>query len=175
MHCPVCRDVELVPTCLENGLTGHGCARCGGVLVSVLQARQWAETQSDAAWSGHIELVAETTTALTCPKCEHFMGKFRIDAGVGNRLDLCAHCGEFWLDAGEWNLLGALELRDKLPSIFSQPWQLGIRRRESAEDRQRRLLSALGPEDARRVQDFARWLDAHPQAALIRRRLELTH
>ena len=140
--------------------------------MSVLAARQWAEGQPECSWSGHVDSVAETSGAITCPKCARFMSKFRIGAGVGNRLDLCSHCGEFWLDAGEWALLGALELRGRLPAIFSQPWQLGLREREAAEARQQRLLDTLGAEDLARVQDFARWLKSHPQRALIRRQLD---
>lgn len=173
MHCPACHESELKPALLENGLAGHGCGHCGGVLVSVLEARQWAESEPGVGWSGHVEAVADSTAALNCPKCHHFMSKFRIDAGVGNRLDLCGHCGEFWLDAGEWNLLGALELRHQLPALFSQPWQLGVRQRESAAEREARLREQLGAEDHARVREFSRWLNAHPQAALIRRSLQL--
>lgn len=171
MLCPVCTDVGLVPTRLENGLTGHGCGRCGGVLVSALDARQWAESQPAGSWAGSIEELAETSSALNCPKCAHFMSKFRIEAGVTNRLDFCAHCGEFWLDAGEWSLLGALELRAHLPSIFTQPWQLGIRQRESTAAREVELIKALGTADHARVKAFADWLATHPQAARIRRQL----
>ena len=171
MLCPVCADAALVPTRLENGLAGHGCARCGGVLVSALDARQWAESQPAGSWAGPIEELTETATALNCPKCAHFMSKFRIEAGVTNRLDFCTHCGEFWLDAGEWSLLGALELRAHLPSIFTQPWQLGIRQRESAAAREAELIKALGAADHARVKAFADWLATHPQAARIRRQL----
>lgn len=173
MLCPVCSDVALVPTRLENGLAGHGCGRCGGVLVSALDARQWAELQPAGSWAGPIEELVETSTALNCPKCAHFMSKFRIEAGVTNRLDFCSHCGEFWLDAGEWSLLGALELRAHLPSIFTQPWQVGIRQRESAAAREAELIKALGAADHARVKAFADWLATHPQAARIRRQLGL--
>jgi Zn-finger nucleic acid-binding protein len=175
MHCPVCRQPPLAPTQLENGLAGLGCRDCGGVLVPVLAARQWAETEGADGWSGHVEALAldDSSSALNCPKCGHFMCKFRIDAGIDYRLDLCGHCGEFWLDAGEWNLLGALELRQRLPAIFSQPWQLEIRQRESQAERETRLRAALGDGDYARVAEFARWLRAHPQAAQIRRHLGL--
>jgi Zn-finger nucleic acid-binding protein len=175
MHCPACKTEELAPTQLENGLTGLGCAACGGVLVPVPAARQWAESVDANSWAGHVEAVgiSDSAAAMNCPKCAHFMGKFRIDAGVENRLDLCAHCGEFWLDAGEWNLLGALELRQQLPSLFSQPWQLGVRQREAAVDREQRLRDTLGEADHARVQAFATWLSGHPHASLIRRRLAI--
>lgn len=175
MHCPACQTHALASTQLDNGLTGLGCSVCGGVLVPVPAARQWAETTDEPGWCGHVEAmeISDSSGALTCPKCGHFMGKFRIDAGVENRLDLCGHCGEFWLDAGEWKLLGALELRQQLPSIFSQLWQLGIRQREASTDREARLRELLGEADHARVQAFARWLHAHPQAAAIRRHLGL--
>lgn len=173
MHCPACQTHTLAPMQLDNGLTGLGCAACRGVLVPVPAARQWAESAEETGWTGHVEAIgiSDSGAALTCPKCRHFMGKFRIDAGVDNRLDLCGHCGEFWMDAGEWNLLGALELRQHLPSIFSQLWQVGIRQREAGASREGRLRELLGDADHARVQDFARWLRAHPHADAIRRHL----
>jgi Zn-finger nucleic acid-binding protein len=175
MHCPACQTPTLVATELDAGLGGLGCSGCGGVLLAVPVARQWAESGGETAWAGHVEAIeiSDSGAALTCPKCRHFMGKFRIDAGVDNRLDLCGHCGEFWLDAGEWNLLGALELRQHLPSIFSQMWQLGIRQREAAAHREGRLRELLGDADHARVQEFARWLRGHAQAEAIRRYLGL--
>ncbi len=176
MNCPSCPAEALAPTQLDSGLIGLGCAACGGVLLPVPAARQWAETTDEPGWCGHVEAIeiSDSSAALTCPKCRHFMGKFRIDAGIDNRLDLCSHCGEFWLDAGEWNLLGALELRQQLPSIFSQLWQLGIRQREASTHRELRLLEELGEADYATVQNFARWLRDHPQSSLIRRHLGLT-
>lgn len=171
MYCPVCKDRPLRPMKLENGLLAHGCAGCGGALVGVLEARQWAERHSSADAGTAEREPMDTAVALTCPKCRHFMTKFRIQADVGNRLDLCAHCGEFWLDAGEWGLLGALDLRTQLPDIFSAPWQLGIRQREAERQQEARLVEVLGEADHARLLACRDWLRGHPQAALIRRQL----
>lgn len=36
MHCPACRDSQLKPTKLDDGLLAHGCERCSGALVALV-------------------------------------------------------------------------------------------------------------------------------------------
>ena len=126
MHCPACRTTRLQPARLEDGLLGHDCAQCQGTLVSLLHYRDWAERQP--AHETSVELAAEaeageTSHALSCPKCAKLMSKFQISGARANRLDLCGTCDEAWLDSGEWQLLKALELSQRMPAIFTDAWQ----------------------------------------------------
>lgn len=175
MYCPVCEQRPLRPMKLEPGLVAHGCAACGGALVSVLAARDWAEGHPAPVEPSRAEATApetsDTGSAITCPKCRHFMAKYRIEAGVGNRLDVCGHCGEFWADGGEWRLLASLDLIAKLPEVFSAPWQVGIRHREVAAAQEARIAAVLGEEDHARLLALKGWLADHPHAALILREL----
>jgi hypothetical protein len=62
------------------------------------------------------------------------------------------------LDGGEWELLEALQLSLKMPTIFSDSWQRRIRR-ELTEDTRRSILArTIGEEATKRVEDFRAWL-----------------
>lgn len=99
------------------------------------------------------------------------MTKYRFDGAVANKLDLCGHCGEIWLDGGEWALLGSLDLQSRLPAVFTEPWQRNLRRERQDHAADVRLSAKVGPLDLERVKEFARWLDAHPHAAELRQYL----
>ena len=46
MHCPKCKNENLKPTKLEEGLPVMGCPKCEGGLLSLLYYRDWAERVS---------------------------------------------------------------------------------------------------------------------------------
>ena len=91
------------------------------------------------------------------------MTKYKISGEINNRLDLCDHCGEVWIDSGEWQLLAALDLQDRMGAIISEPWQrkLAVDQGEITYEEQQRDL--LGEETYDKVRDFRDWLDLHPQ------------
>lgn len=172
MQCPTCSSSTLRPLRLEAGLAAAGCGHCEGYLVSVLGFRAWAEDHapvSDRARSVKLtSLPQDSSLALKCAKCARLMTKYRIDDEVANKLDLCAHCGEIWLDGGEWALLGALDLQSQLPAIFTEPWQRAVRREAVDRSVDARLAAKVGPLDFDRVREFALWLDTHPHALELR-------
>lgn len=161
LKCPKCKTPELLPTMIEEGLPALGCAQCHGSLVSLLYYRHWAETQKSAS-TGESKPNAiatdDTATALTCPKCSRFMMKYKVSGAVANRLDVCGYCDEAWLDRGEWELLEALHLSHRLPSIFTEQWQRRIRREMSEESRRSILERTIGAEGAAKVEAFRDWL-----------------
>ena len=163
MKCPKCKHVDLRAARIENDLPAAGCTQCKGALVSLLYYRDWAERHASDHVSlagGHaaIEDVDDTTNAITCPKCARLMTKYKISGAVANRLDVCPGCDEAWLDGGEWELLKALELANKMPQVFTEHWQRNIRK-QIAEDARREILrKAIGDDALKRTEEFKSWL-----------------
>jgi Zn-finger nucleic acid-binding protein len=163
MKCPRCQTPDLKPTMIEEYLPAMSCETCEGSLVSLLYYRHWAETQKPAtatppSASADVE-TSDTTKALVCPKCARIMAKYKVTGAVANRLDVCGLCDEAWLDRGEWELLEALQLSHKMPSIFTEVWQRRIRHEQSEETRRTILRRTLGDAAAQRVEDFRVWLN----------------
>lgn len=168
--CPHCRDRALHPSRIEADLPALSCDGCGGSLLSLVAYRHWRESQPEPSASDDgddtLDEVKDTSIALCCPKCRHFMTKFRMSADAHNQIDLCVHCDEAWLDRGEWQLLDRLALAGKLTQVFTQPWQNRVRSTE-AERRAEQLWSErLGVHYAR-AQELREWLRSNPQAREI--------
>ncbi|MBL8296760.1 MAG: zf-TFIIB domain-containing protein [Rhodanobacteraceae bacterium] len=169
-HCPHCKDRRLNPARIENDLPAMSCDGCGGSLLSLVAYRHWRESQPEHAVDDVAEYgldeVKDTSIALCCPKCRHFMTKFRVSADAQNQIDLCVHCDEAWLDHGEWQLLDRLALAGKLTQVFTQPWQNRVRSTQ-AERRAEQLWSErLGPHYPR-AHELREWLRRNPQAREI--------
>ena len=164
MQCPACSHFRLKPVKLEAGLPALSCSKCQGSLVPLVTYRAWAEMQSpEEAASTEAQPVEDTRSALRCPKCSKLMMKYRIGHQTDNRVDLCAHCDEAWLDAGEWQLLRHLKCHTSLASIMTEPWQRRLREHEREEVIERKYLSALGEDDWQRLQSLAEWVHSHPK------------
>lgn len=165
MHCPACRTTRLQPTKLDGGLLAHGCAACSGALVSLLYYRDWAERSPQEPQASEVAVseAGDSQQALTCPKCSKLMGKYQISGTRANRLDLCGSCDEAWLDGGEWELLKALELSQRMPAIFTEAWQRRVRQQASEEARRQRFTRLVGEEAINRADEVRAWLNDHPQ------------
>ena len=166
MNCPSCTDQALRPTKLHDGLPAYTCTHCHGVLIDLLTYRHWAETRADDADAVHGEgetasLVEGSSQALLCSKCSHIMTKYSISGSTANKVDLCTTCHDAWLDAGEWQLLGALHLQGKLADIVTDPWQKAVRTQAVESMRDERLRALFG-DDLPRLQELRGWLAEHP-------------
>lgn len=173
MHCPQCKGYSLEPRELEPGLVAAVCPKCNGALLALMNYRFWADQHLKHASSSEthhasVEAVADAEHAKQCPKCARLMNRFRIGLDTGNRLDLCEHCDEAWLDKGEWQLLKSLDLADKLPRIFTDAWQRNIRLERQQRFMKDKYEALLGAEDFARVDTFKQWLDLHPEREQIR-------
>jgi Zn-finger nucleic acid-binding protein len=163
VKCPLCKTPELKPTMIEPDLPAMGCSECEGTLLSLLSYRHWAEHQTPVhhGTAPHADAAmetADTTAAITCPKCSRIMTKYKVTGTVSNRLDVCGLCDEAWLDRGEWQLLQALRLSHKIPAIFTEQWQRRLHR-ELVEDTRRAILArAIGEEGVAKVEEFKAWL-----------------
>lgn len=163
--CPYCKDRELNPTRIEQDLPALGCEHCGGTLLSLVSYRHWRERQPahDAADGDAPVEVKDTPLALQCPKCEHFMTKFRLSADTRNHVDLCVHCDEVWLDNGEWRLIDSLALAGSLTRVFTQPWQSHVRHVEAERRAEERWAERLGT-DYERAREVLAWLNGRDNA-----------
>jgi Zn-finger nucleic acid-binding protein len=168
--CPHCKDRSLHPSRIEADLPALSCEGCGGSLLSLVAYRHWRENQPGQEGvdtsEDSLDEVKDTSIALRCPKCEHFMTKFRMSADARNQIDLCVHCDEAWLDRGEWQLLDRLALAGKLTQMFTQPWQNRVRSTEAERRAEQRWSERLG-EHYSRAQELREWLRSNPQAREI--------
>ena len=169
MQCPVCANSELRPTMIEEMLPAMACGQCKGSLVSLLYYRHWAEQHKPDVAPAPADAVAatDTSTAITCPKCERIMTKYKVVGSVANRLDLCSTCDEAWLDQGEWELLEQLQLSDKLPTVFTDSWQRKLRTEKNEQTRQSILKKTIGEQAAAKVEDFRAWLNGQRAKSTI--------
>ena len=166
MKCPSCTDRSLRPTKLHAGLPAYTCMKCHGVLIDLLTYRHWAEARVDEDDVVHgqgetASLVEGNTQALMCSKCSRIMTKYNISGHTANKIDLCTTCHDAWLDAGEWQLLGALHLQGKLEDIVTEPWQKAVRAQVVESMRDERMQTLFG-DDLQRLKELRDWLAGHP-------------
>jgi len=164
MICPSCKKGPLRPTKLEESLPALSCTQCHGFLLSMLSYRMWVESNPNSVNQTHdheIEELNDSSKAMTCPKCQKFMSKYRISGETLNKLDSCGNCGELWIDNGEWQLLQSLGLINKLSSILSDPWQSNIRKQDHESSYESRYEKLLGEKEYSKIREFRDWLRKH--------------
>jgi len=171
MKCPKCKSADLYPTKLESDFSAMGCKSCEGTLVSLLHYRDWTERSALPLDVKKVELKAseeaDTRFALTCPKCARLMTKYLITGDQSNRLDLCGSCDEAWIDNGEWELIKSLELTKELPSVFTDIWQIRLRKEVTAKQKYARLEKQVGELDAEKAHEIKLWLKDNKNKSII--------
>ncbi|TVZ39701.1 TFIIB-like protein [Alteromonadaceae bacterium 2753L.S.0a.02] len=167
MKCCSCKNADLEPMELEHGLLAATCPQCHGSLLPLMNYRYWADHNEHVS-AASTELAQEPEGAKNCPKCNRMMTKYRIDTATNNRIELCAHCDEVWLDAGEWNLIKTLKLHDKLSSVFTEAWQRNLRKQKEKASLYTHFETLLGEQDFSRAREFKEWLEVHPKKSDIR-------
>ncbi len=171
MECPSCDSFTLNPIKLQSGLPARKCKKCEGILIELLTYREWAESNPEQVqkFDDHLTEVEDNTKALLCTKCSKMMLKYKISGTSSNKIDVCTNCHEAWLDNGEWELLGALSLQNKLNKIFTEPWQRNIRNEENEKSHERRFADLLGISDHNKISEIKKWIDTHSKKSdLIR-------
>jgi Zn-finger nucleic acid-binding protein len=138
-----------------------------------LYYRDWAErtandkVEDESKLDADLASVSESHAALACPKCARLMSKFNISGCSKNRLDLCTSCDEAWLDGGEWELLKALQLSKRLPSIFTDAWQRKVRKEISEGKLRERFTELIGESDMKKAEEIRTWLKSHDKKVEI--------
>ena len=121
MNCSQCKGYSLEPIELEPGLVAASCHKCEGVLLPLLNYQFWSSAQvKELPTELDLDHIEDNKHAVICPKCARFMLKYRIDIDQANRLDVCANCGEIWLDKGEWELFNLKQDPAELNDLSKQ-------------------------------------------------------
>lgn len=171
MNCPQCKGYRLQPVELELGLVAAGCSRCNGALLSLINYRFWVDQNVDLKpleSKEKPEQLNDSEKAQLCPKCDRLMTKYRINTDSKNKLDLCGRCDEVWLDNGEWQLLVSLDVHDQLPSIFTEAWQINIRKKRQDAYWQEHFEKLLGKKDFAKLNDMKQWIERHPERQALK-------
>lgn len=167
MQCPQCQGYSLEPVEIETGLVASQCQKCQGTLLPLMNYRYWADQNaSNDVENTAVEqgsacdiTVEDSEQAKLCPKCSRFMTRYTIGEGSENKLELCSGCDEAWLDHGEWQLLKALDLQNKLPAIFTEAWQRNIRLKKQEASLKANYKERLGEEVFDKADEFKQWLE----------------
>ncbi|MEO0867883.1 MAG: zf-TFIIB domain-containing protein [Cyanobacteria bacterium J06642_11] len=175
MHCPSCQTVPLKRLRLDDSLTVHTCESCEGQWISSYDYWHWLEWETNDAHiqpchsvdlSDRLELV-DNTRATFCPECNHLMRRAKVGHGLEFYLDRCSHCGGSWFDKGEWELLKACNIHNKVHLVFSEAWQSQIRQAEFNRVLEETYRSALGNDDYAQALLIRDWLEQHPHRDYI--------
>ena len=175
MYCPCCQTSTLRRVRLDETLSVHGCQNCQGQWIPSYDYWHWLEWQPDSgrikpcnsvALSDKMRL-ADHHQASFCPECQHLMRRAKVGHGLEFYLDRCSHCGGIWFDKGEWEILKAHNIHDKVHLIFSKPWQSQLRQTEFNRVLEETYRSALGDEDYAQALTIRAWLEQHPHRDYI--------
>lgn len=175
MHCPSCQTSPLKRLRLDEFLAVHACESCEGQWISSYDYWHWLEWETSDApvqpcssidLSDRLEF-SDNTRATFCPECHHLMRRARVGHGLEFYLDRCSHCGGSWFDKGEWELLKACNIHNKVHLVFSEAWQSQIRQAEFNRVLEETYRSALGNDDYAQALLIRSWLEQHPHRDYI--------
>lgn len=168
MKCPGCGE-RLVPK-LETGGAGPSairCGSCGGMWLRAVDYWRWIARQGRGEGSTskvNTKAVSEDRRGLRhCPDDGYMMARFRVTEHPTFYLDQCRTCAGVWLDQGEWETLGELDLQSRLGEVLSEEWEEALREAERTAREAEQWRRQLGPEDLERITEIREWLRAHPK------------
>ena len=168
-YCPVCPPKTILRRHpLEAGLLSWNCTACEGHWISHASWLVWME--SGGAQAEEAEVTPPTNDspkAKICRDCGRLMMRYNAGGTPDFMIDRCTGCGGVWSDQNEWDALKQRGLVNTLPQIFSQSWQLALRRRQFDEQVERRMQSELGDADWQQVKTFHHWLESLEQAPMV--------
>ena len=82
-------------------------------------------------------------------------------------MEHCSGCGGIRLDENEWKALEARNLHDEIHRIFSTACQNQIREEKLQARIEDACRNQFGDETYSRIHGIKKWLQAHPQKALL--------
>lgn len=171
MNCPVCKADLLRQTTLASDLPAYECKNCHGVWLSSNEYLAWLKTHGPTLPEkpGDDSTIPtwDTQELKLCAECGRILSRFRILPNLKFYLDRCGHCNGVWFDKGEWDILVARNLQDKVNQFFTKPWQMRVREEETKSMLDRLYMEKFGAEDYARIKDVWAWLQDHPQRAML--------
>ncbi len=167
--CPVCKNVVLKLSNLEDSLPVRQCRSCGGYWLRANDYARWLKSQTPGSFEEEKTKeastrfpVAESNQTAICPDCGHFLRKYKISAKVDFHLDRCNNCNGVWLDKNEWEALKAGDLHDEINQIFTAPWQQNIQNKTITSKLDAMYLQRFGESDYQKIKEIRAWLQGNP-------------
>lgn len=166
VFCSCVAQSELVRAELAPGLAAQQCEACGGMLLGMVDYRQWRERAAAAVSAEAAPAtpeVADSPSARACPSCSRLMQRYRVGMTPDFRVDHCPACQLVWLDKGEWQALAQAGLTASLGEIVSAAWQRRVQADELRALRETALRSKHGDACMDEIKRMRDWLDTQPQ------------
>jgi Zn-finger nucleic acid-binding protein len=109
MNCPVCKEFQLGPIKLLEGLPANQCPNCNGVFIPSNAYMTWRRTLGSGLpeKEGAIEIDPswDVKELKLCPTCGHIMARYKVFPDTDFYLDRCRNCNGIWLEYEEWEVL----------------------------------------------------------------------
>ncbi|SHK56824.1 Zn-finger domain-containing nucleic acid-binding protein [Desulfatibacillum alkenivorans DSM 16219] len=171
MDCPVCKNAGLTREKLEQDLVAYSCAQCGGRMIVANDYSHWlekhGETLPEKPFSDISLEIHDVEKAKFCPECSRLMVKYKVGHGLDFKIDRCGGCGGVWLDANEWEAMKDRNLHDEINSVFTAPWQAGVRQEQNSQTLDALYAEKFGDQDYSKIKEIRSWLDGHPKRQAI--------
>ena len=171
MKCPVCREDTLHATKLDLDIPGYRCERCTGTWISSNEYLAWFKATGsrlpDKPGDGAELPTWDTQDLKLCPDCGHILTRYQVLPNAQFNLDRCGHCNGVWFDHGEWEVVAARNLHDKVNLFFTQPWQARVHDEQTRMVLDKLYQEKFGADDYAKIQAFRQWLIAHPRRAML--------
>lgn len=173
-QCPKEGQIELTDSQLSAGLLAKSCPSCGGAWIPPEHYTAWQRRHNHPEDPVTVSILPLSVVGATapppldnraalCPDCRSYLVRGRVSLqNFAFFVERCPNCNGIWIDAGEWDILKALNLHTHIDYIFSTEWQARVRELEQTERERQATLEKMGPEIAQRLFELADLLESHP-------------
>lgn len=168
VHCPKCKQADLVSVVLNKDLKANQCQECEGNWIRTEDYEVWQtkQPQTEMNWLlPNIELNYEPsildTKAALCPECRRYLSRSKIQLDKPFYIERCPQCNGFWCDRGEWDILTQLGLHYHLEQVFSSEWQMQMREQKQIYSERQALINKIGMDLAHQIFALAEALRQH--------------
>jgi len=167
--CPKDKQVSLVETVLNHGLSVLRCPNCEGHWLPGEAYQTWQQQQPEAIQNAAPTLMnvpfepsPTDTQAALCPECNHYLSRAKVGQRYSFYVERCSNCGGIWCDRGEWEVLKKMGLHGSIQQVFSADWKNRIKQLEYSNRERQATIEKLGEDIAARVFELAELLEKHP-------------
>lgn len=168
MKCPRCEMQLYRHVDIEEDLTALKCTNCEGCWVNSANYWSWHETNSGKEPSVEDGEVLELTERKSekgkiCPECLAILIPGKVGRGHDFRIDRCGHCGGFWFDKNEWEVLRSSGLHREIHKVATHVWQRNIRKEATKAIMRKIYEERFDGETLGRLSEIHKWIHEHPQ------------
>ena len=172
MHCPKCKNIELIDGKLDDNLAAKHCPNCQGNWIRGYEYQEWQKHQSQEPVSPQI-LAQNLHTKFThspldvkaglCPECHRYLSRAKVMLQSSFFVERCPECQGIWCDDGEWDILSQLELHRTIEQLFSNEWQTQAREQQHIQKERQELINKFGTEIANQIFELGELLQSHSE------------